>query len=68
MAKMTVSIEPEIRLCEVHHCTAYFHCWERYSHNGESQVYGIIETTDGMERVEPTELNLLMKRAVYFMK
>lgn len=59
MAKMTMSIEPEIRLCEVNHVTAYFHCWEHHSCNGKSQVYGIVETTLGMERVDPEKIKFV---------
>lgn len=56
MANMVMSIEPELRLCEVNNVTAYFHCWEHNSCNGKSQVYGIVETTIGMRRVDPEKI------------
>lgn len=69
MTDMTITIEPEIRLCEVKGELGYFHCWEEYSdvidasplrggHPGGkiSQVYGIVEFADCVRRVPPSRI------------
>lgn len=41
------------RLCIVNGEFGYFHTWEE--NNGKS-LYGIVEFTDGIRRVEPTQI------------
>lgn len=61
-----IRIEPELRLCTVKGELGFFHCWEHYSRpvaaspliGGEpagihSEVFGIVEFTDGVRRVRP---------------
>lgn len=62
----TITIVRETRLCKVEERLGYFHTWEHYSRPVEasplvggapagviSQVFGIVEFTDGVKRVEP---------------
>lgn len=62
----TITITRETRLCKVEGKLGYFHTWEHYSRPVEasplvggapagviSQVFGIVEFTDGVKRVEP---------------
>ena len=57
------------RFCKVNGKVGYFHTWEHYSQPVEasplvggspagiySRVFGIVEFTDGVERVDPTEI------------
>lgn len=56
-------VQPERRICTVgreNPRTGYFHCWEHFSKpvpagviNG---VFGIVEMTDGVHRVDPTDI------------
>ena len=61
-----IRIEPELRLCTVKGELGFFHCWEHYSRPvaasplicGEpagihSEVFGIVEFTDGIRRISP---------------
>lgn len=63
------NIMSELRLCEVNAEIGYFHCWEHWSnivdaspmiggHPGGtvSAVYGIVEFSDGVRRVDPTDI------------
>lgn len=69
MAGMNMSISYETRLCEVDGKCGYFHTWEHYSKplpasplvGGEpagvfGKVFGIVEFSDGVRRVDPTEI------------
>lgn len=69
MAGMNMKIEMETRLCTVKDETGYFHLWEHYSKPLEasplvggapagvfSKVFGIVEFSDGVRRVDPTEI------------
>lgn len=62
----TITITYENRLCKVEGKLGYFHTWEHYSRPVEasplvggapagviSQLFGIVEFTDGVKRVEP---------------
>ena len=66
MASTEFKITQELRLCEVKGEIGYFHCWEHWAnvvgasamrggHPGGqvAQVYGLVEFTDGVRRVEP---------------
>lgn len=57
-----IEIEYKTRSCTVGGESGYFHCWEQYAdviapgsqQGGQfSRVYGIVEFTDRVERVEP---------------
>lgn len=63
---MKVTVEHELRLCEVDGELGYFHTWEQWSnvvdaspmiggHPGGviGQIYGIVEFKDRVERVSP---------------
>ena len=67
-----ISITHPTRLCVVHDECGYFHCWEWYATvvspgltigsppGGQlSQVYGIVEFTDRVERVDPTDIKFV---------
>lgn len=69
MAGLNCEIKWETRLCEVNGELGYFHCWEHWSnvidasplrggHPGGQigQVYGIVEFTDGVRRVDPAKI------------
>lgn len=69
MAGLNCEIRWETRLCEVDGELGYFHCWEHWSnvidasplrggHPGGQigQVYGIVEFTDGVRRVDPSKI------------
>lgn len=66
---LKMTIEHELRLCEVEGELGYFHCWEHCSkpippsamkggHPGGqlSQVYGIVEFKDKVQRVHPYDI------------
>ncbi len=63
------TIAYERRLCEVNGKIGYFHCWEHFSKPVPagltigsapagiiSGVFGIVELTDGVHRVDPTDI------------
>lgn len=67
-----ITIKQERRLCEVSGRLGYFHCWEQYgdviapgltvgSHPGGqySRVFGIVEFSDGVERVDPSKIKFI---------
>lgn len=69
MAGLNCEIRWETRLCEVDGELGYFHCWEHWSnvidasplrggHPGGQigQVYGIVEFTDGVRRIDPAKI------------
>lgn len=69
MAGMNMTLSYETRLCTVDGKYGYFHTWEHYSKplpaspliGGEpagvfSRVFGIVEFSDGIHRVDPTEI------------
>lgn len=69
MAGLNCGTKWETRLCEVKGELGYFHCWEHWSnvvdasplrggHPGGQigQVYGIVEFSDGVRRVEPSSI------------
>lgn len=66
---MKMTIEHELRLCEVNGELGYFHTWEQWSnvvdasplrggHPGGvvARVYGIVEFKDRVERVSPNRI------------
>ncbi len=66
---LSIDVEWVTRLCNVGERTGYFHCWEYYSKPLEaspliggdpagvfSKVFGIVEFTDGVERIGPTDI------------
>lgn len=69
MAKLEIPIKQETRGCTVNGRPGYFHIWEQYSQpvpasplvGGEpagviAQVFGIVEFSDGVERVQPYKI------------
>lgn len=69
MARMNFNIKCETRLCEVNGELGYFHIWEQWSYvfdaspmiggqpEGQfSHVYGIVEFSDGVRRVDPYQI------------
>lgn len=67
-----ILIRQETRLCKVKGKHGYFHTWEHYSKPIEasplvggapagviSQVFGIIEFEDGVQRVQPYDIKFL---------
>lgn len=67
-----ITIWHKTRLCMIDDKVGYFHCWEQYadviapgltvgSHLGGqySRVYGIVEFTDGVERVDPSKIKFI---------
>lgn len=69
MAKFEIPINWRTRDCLVDDRPGYFHCWEQYSQpvaaslliGGEpagviAQVFGIVEFSDGVERVQPYKI------------
>lgn len=69
MANLNFKIEWVTRLCTVGDEHGYFHTWEQYSKPLEasmlrggapagifSKIYGIVEFTDGVRRVDPSEI------------
>lgn len=55
-----IEIKQERRLCSVEGEVGYFHCWEQYYDpimpSPIGQMYGIVEFSDGIKRVEPTSI------------
>lgn len=64
-----IKIRYETRSCEVDGRPGYFQCWEQWSnvidaspfiggHPGGQvgQVYGIVEFSDGVKRIDPTRI------------
>lgn len=68
MAKFEIPITHRTRDCEVGGRPGYFHMWEYFSKPGPgsmlvdgppgviSQVYGIVEFSDGVKRVDPCSI------------
>lgn len=69
MAKLEIPIKQQTRDCMVDGRPGYFHLWEQYSqpvppslmiggHPGGvvAQVFGIVEFSDGVERVQPYKI------------
>lgn len=69
MAELTAKYVNITRLCEVDDEFGYFHMWENYSRPIDasplvvgapagvySRVYGIVEFTTGVRRVDPTKI------------
>lgn len=69
MANLNIPIEWKTRECTVNGEPGYFHLWEQYSQpipaspmiGGApagvfSEVYGIVEFSDGVRRVDPTNI------------
>lgn len=72
MANLEVPIKIHTRDCVVDGQPGYFHTWEQYSqvvppsplvggHPGGTiaQVFGIVEFTDGVRRVEPYDIKFV---------
>lgn len=70
MKMSNIKVELETRGCTVNGELGLFHCWEQYSKplpasplvGGEpagifSHVFGIVEFTDGVRRVDPTDIH-----------
>lgn len=66
---MDIEVKPETRLCKVGEEYGYFHTWEQYSvpvpespliggapAGVVAQVFGIVEFSDGVRRVQPYEI------------
>lgn len=69
MAKLEIPIKQPTRGCTVEGRPGYFHLWEQYSNpvpasllqggapaGVVSQVFGIVEFSDGVERVQPYKI------------
>lgn len=69
MAGIECTIRQETRLCKVGDELGYFHVWEFFSKPLEaspmiggapagvfSKMFGIVEFTDGVRRVDPTDI------------
>lgn len=69
MKGLNMQIEWKTRLCQVGKKLGYFHAWEHYSKPLEaglliggapagifSKMFGIVEFSDGVERVDPTDI------------
>lgn len=69
MAKLEIPIIQSTRSCKVDGRPGYFHTWEQYSNpvpaspliggapaGVVSQVFGIVEFSDGVERVQPYKI------------
>ena len=59
MAKFEIPIVHRTRDCEVDGRPGYFHTWEHFSKPAAgviAQVYGIVEFSDGVERVDPCSI------------
>ena len=69
MAGINAQLEWRTRLCEVNGEKGYFHIWEMFSKPLEaspliggapacifSKVFGIVEFSDGVKRVDPTDI------------
>lgn len=69
MTGLSVQIELKSRLCQVGEKFGYFHAWEHYSKPLEasplmggapagvfSKMFGIVEFSDGVRRVDPSEI------------
>lgn len=77
----TVTFEPELRLCKVGDQLGYFHTWEQWSdviapslmrggHQGGviSQMYALVEFTDGVKRVQPCDIKFIDKNNIFLAK
>ncbi|MCQ4833998.1 hypothetical protein NE556_02110 [[Clostridium] symbiosum] len=69
MAGLNMQMEWKTRLCQVGEKLGYFHAWEHYSKPLEasplmggapagvfSKMFGIVEFSDGVRRVDPTDI------------
>lgn len=69
MANLEIPIKQQTRSCTVDGRPGYFHLWEQYSNpvpasplmggapaGVVSQVFGIVEFSDGVERVQPYKI------------
>ena len=79
MAKFgDINIHYETRDCEVNGQSGYFHCWEHWAnvvdasplrggHPGGQvgQVYGIVEFSDGVKRVDPVKIRFTDEKNTY---
>lgn len=78
MAKLEIPIIQSTRSCKVDGRPGYFHTWEQYSqvvppspllggHPGGTiaQVFGIVEFSDGVERVEPYKIKFMDEEHEY---
>ena len=67
-----IYIKKELRLCKVAEEIGYFHCWEQYADviapgitigsapGGQiSNVFGIVEFSDRVTRIEPWEIKFI---------
>ena len=71
--EIKLAIEHKNRLCKVKDRIGYFHCWEQYADvirsglaiglpdpGGQfARVCGIVEFTDGVERVDPLKIKFI---------
>lgn len=69
MAGLNMQMEWKTRLCQVGEKIGYFHTWEHYSKPLEasplmggasagvfSKIFGIVEFSDGVRRIDPTDI------------
>ena len=54
-----ITIPYETRLCMIDGKVGYLHCFEHYSDKQHSQIYGIVEFSDGVERVDPLKIKFI---------
>ena len=54
-----IIIQPERRLCEVDGRLGYFHCWESYNDYFYGYVIGIVEFSDGVQRLDPSRIKFV---------
>lgn len=56
MALADIEIRMNTRLCKVKGEFGIFHIWEQYSADNVSRVFGIVEFSDGVRRIDPTNI------------
>lgn len=56
MALADIEIRMNTRLCKVKGELGIFHIWEQYSAGNVSRVFGIVEFSDRVKRVDPTNI------------
>lgn len=75
-----IEVRPERRLCKVGDELGYFHCWGQYAsvvgpgsaipHPGgqHSRIFGIVEFTDRVERVNPEKIKFVDEENAFLTK
>lgn len=54
-----IKIHWETRNCMVCGRPGYFHTWEQMHTESKSQVFGIVEFSDGVQRVQPCDIRFV---------